>query len=371
MLNSPQVGDTHSNSSFRLLAAMAEPPLRRRFQAAAICCTAGLLFALSFTLTFTGFATWHVLSTRPYHTLPISFKLTDPSHSRPALQAYTSLTHVRGLRSVQSLRLSLRLLLPESRVNLDNSVFHVSTELYGRPIPSSGMLNATKLAHDPTPGPGLCLAHGSVQATLQYRSPVYRAIRTVVMAGPLLLGLAREYQTVVVETLEYHAVAGEDGRLPVLDGVLVRLYPADVQVAEARMKLRVGRRGFVHTMVSERRLSTFLVIAIGLWYGALVALAVGLAIASAMGKAAAAVWRAVVGGGEGESGEVGDAGEVSEQVSEVSVNISRASAALPPRFKETGKVAGQTVRSGKRAVSDGVDKEGLRKRTSSSVTRVT
>lgn len=354
-----------------LLATMAAPPLRRGFQAVAICCAAGLLFVLSFTLTFTGFVAWHVLSTRPHHTIPFSFELLDLPRSHPALQAYASLTETRGLRSVQSLRVSLRLLLPESSVNLDNSVFHVSAELYGRPIQSSRMLNATKLAHDPTPGPALCLAHGSAQATLKYRSPVYRAIRATVLAGPLLLGLAREYQTVVVETLQYHAVAGEDGTLPQLEGVRVQLYPADVQVAEARMTLRVGRRGFVRAMVSEKRVPTFVVVALGLWYGLLVVLAVGLAMASALWKAVAVVWRAVMGGGEEESGGVGDMGEASEQVSQVSTNRPKASAALPPRFAGAGKAPGRTVGSGNRTVSSGFEGDGLRKRTSSSVTRVT
>lgn len=272
-----------------ICSGMVSPATRRRLQAIAVGTSASVLLVASFCLTFTGFLVWHFATTRPHHTIPFHFELSRPSSPKhPSQLAYVSLYRDHRLRSVGELTASVRLLVPESHVNLDNSVFYLSAELFGRPKSPAELVNTTGRTTrgiEGKNGAGLCLARGSAQAAMRYRSPVHKGIRAAMLFMPLLLGLSKEYQTVQVHMLSYRAVP-EGALLPVLDGLSIELHPAEIQVADARLELRVRRRPFIDTMMKEGRIPGFLVIVIGLWYAMLFWLFMTVALVSALRRAA-------------------------------------------------------------------------------------
>lgn len=315
---------------------MDSPPLRRRLQGIVICVTASFLFLFSISTTLAGFLGWHALTTRPHHVLPLHFFY---SNSTPiTLTAYAPLP-TRGLRAVQELTTSVRLLLPESDANLENSVFRLSAQLFG--------LAESDSSED------VCLAQGSAQASLRFRSPVHRAIRAVIMLVPLLLGLTHEYQTVDVKLLRYRATADEDGRLPALDAIRVEINSNQVQVAKATMTLRVKRRAFLTVMLKERRLSTFVVVTVVMWYCMLLGVAVLAAVISVIQRVLSRAWS--------RFGDEGDEENTEESRRSVAGMIS---GALPPRFGEVGNAKGRTTTSS--SMSSSITDTGLRRRGKSS-----
>lgn len=199
----------------------------------------------------------------------------------------------------------------------------------------------------------VCLAQGSAQASLRFRSPVHRAIRAVTMLVPLLLGLTHEYQTVDAQLLSYRATAREDGTLPLLDAIRVEINSNQVQVAKATMTLKVTRRAFLTVMFKERRVSTFVVVSVVMWYCMLIGIALLVTIISVIRRALLRAWS--------QFGYENDGGDTEESAQSVAGMVS---AALPPSFGKVGSAEGRSMTSS--SMSSSMTDAGLRRRGRSS-----
>lgn len=239
---------------------------------------------------------------------------------------------------MQQLSASIELRVPESDTNFEHSVFHVRADLFG--------------SSDKGGKEGVCLTRSSSQAVLRYRSRVHRAIRAVSLSIPLLLGITSEYQRIHVSLLEYHAIPGDDGLLPQLNGIRVEILPAEVQVAQAMLRLSVARRSFVSGMWNERRASTFVVVMLMLWYALVAAMFVLLWIVSWVYSTLWRVWEGASPAVEADRISVNEVGGSGHEKGAVSP-------ALPPRFGEIGG------REGRRGYDVGIactSDTGLRRR---------
>lgn len=165
---------------------------------------------------------------------------------------------------MKDLKASLQLSLPESNINLDNSVFQISALLSGQ--------YATSSADDQQ----LCLAQGAAQFSLYYRSQVQRAIRAVVLSLPLLLGLVSEYQHFEKQILHFDARTLPQHPV-VLHQLSITLHSSHVQIADAVLKLRVTRDPFFKAIIQQGNLSNYLLITMTLWYAMLIALSLSVA----------------------------------------------------------------------------------------------
>lgn len=220
-------------------------------------CAACLLCASTVFATL-AFGVHHVLSTPSTQRFPVFFYLQNGTE---ALTADVSLSQQR-LRYAASLTAHLHLSLPESDHNLRHSVFSIYTEL-----------QSNEQSKAPSEKGAPCLAAAKAQAVMRFRSSTYRSIRALVMALPLLVGIADEYQRIQVPIL-YHKLPRRSSPCP--DTISIQLQ-APVQVSSAKLVLYVSRRPFVSKLLREQATSFMLVTTL-LWYGMLIVLGLSVLI---------------------------------------------------------------------------------------------
>lgn len=254
-------GSYVSPPPLRKISKMVSQRVQRQLKVLTLVVIALLLLTLSASITLSGFAAWHYLSTRPYHKIPLSFRRVPATETKPAvLEAVADLTTAK-LRAVANMQATITLSLPESKTNLENSVFQISSDL---------------LSSD-----DFCVAHASSAATLTFRSPMHRAVRAVVLSVPMLLGFIREYQTVTEPLFGYQAVR-KKGEVPRLVAARVKIDADELQIASAYLVLRAGRTSLLSVLTKEGRVSSIVVMTTGLWYCMLFSLALLIACISAL-----------------------------------------------------------------------------------------
>ena len=242
---------------------------RLKWQVLAFAVLAGFLLASSVLLSITFFGAKHVLSTPRKQSFSVVFAPeTDTGHLVSSLSISPN-----SIRYASSLQARLQLALPESDVNLEHSVFTITTEL-----------RSFSDRNDGRKGNSVILASQKAQAVLNFRSACHRSIRAFILAIPLLTGLVDEYQRIRIPIL-FHKVTTN---APVADTIRIRLH-APVQVASADLYLIASRRAFMPTLIRELAVP-FMLVTIVLWYSMIFGIVFTWAVLTQIRKILSSFW---------------------------------------------------------------------------------
>lgn len=225
-------------------------PLNRyRLIAIASVAIASFLFISAFVITFLIFVARHFISTHSSRNIPLSFYAEPQTRTQ---QASTSL-HGHALRSVAGIAASLRMKLPESHLNLESSVFQVST-----------FLNAAVYSEDGNTS-DICVAKQRAIASMSFRSPTHRAVRAVVLMVPLIFGLVQEYQSIDVCAMRYMT----KGQSHNFSTMRVVVHSDQLQISSALLTLHITRRSLWEVLNSGGTLTHLMLVSCCVWFALL------------------------------------------------------------------------------------------------------
>ncbi|EGD82680.1 hypothetical protein PTSG_03341 [Salpingoeca rosetta] len=193
-----------------------------------------------------GVTYWWIVP-EPEHSWPLYFDYGSKGGQRPLTHVYLSHDTRHALRVGQAYDFTVELELPNSRPNRQAGMFMVSLWLSSTKDDAhashdialhQGELTATGNLVEASPGVG-----GSRPAMLPYRPSIVHFLRRILLAGPYLLGLVDDTQTVTVPVMQHVHVKGRG-----LHWASVSLSSSKLQVTRATLMARTRMQGMTYWM---------------------------------------------------------------------------------------------------------------------------